>query len=161
MFKPVHLLACATIFAFASGCAGPPGAPLPHFAQAQGPQCFRDNQVYGFRPAADGAVDVMTRQGPFRLHLGPGCPDFSWIMQIGVRTVDSSWLCEGKPDQLITAYQTPYSRCPILNVQALGPGGAWGAQAASGAATTARERFSAPAIPAIASSAPTIAMKSH
>jgi hypothetical protein len=121
MFKPLQLLACATIFGITSGCAAPSGAPLPQFAQSHGPQCFRANQVYGYTPAANGDVDLATAQGPFRVHLGSDCPDFSWIMQIGVRPVESSWLCEGKADELITAFQTQFSRCAISGIQALGP----------------------------------------
>jgi hypothetical protein len=120
MFKPVHLLACATSFAL-TACAMPPGSPFPQLTQSSGPQCFRANQVYGYTPEPNGDVEVRTAQGPFRIQLGPGCPDFSWIMQIGVRPAGDSWLCEGRPDQLITAFETPYSRCWIRGIQALGP----------------------------------------
>lgn len=119
MIKPVPMLACAAVFAI-TACAAPPPGPVPEFAM-NGRQCFRANQVYGFTPGPNGYVDLATGQGPFRVHLGPGCPDFSWIMQVGVRPVESSWLCEGKPDQLITAFDTPFSRCSISEIQALAP----------------------------------------
>lgn len=160
MFRPVLSLACATIAAVTSGCAAPSSAPLPEFAQSNR-QCFRANQVYGYTPAPDGDVDISTAQGPFRVHLGSGCPDFSWIMQIGVRPVESSWLCEGRSDELITAFQTPFSRCPISGIHALAPAPALRAQAASGEDTVVRERFSAPAIPPRASSAPSTAVGVH
>ena len=161
MFRPVLSVACATIAVVTSGCAGPSGNPVPQFAQLQGRQCFRANQVYGYTPGPNGDVDVRTAQGPFRIHLCQGCPDFSWIMQIGVRPVESSWLCEGMPDELITAFETQFNRCPISVIQALGPAGAMRAQAASGEATVVRERFSAAAIPPRASSAPTTAVGVH
>lgn len=119
MFKP--LLACAGALTVGA-CAMPPGAPAPQFAQSSGPQCFRANEVFGYTQGPDGVVDVQTANGPFQLRLGAGCPDFSWIMQIGVRPVESSWLCEGHPDELITAFQTPFSRCAISDIQPLGPG---------------------------------------
>jgi hypothetical protein len=120
MIKPAPFIVCVGAFA-AGACAVPPGTPVPQFAQSSGPQCFRANEVYGYTRGPDGFVDVQTASGPFRMHLGPGCPDFSWIMQIGVRPVESSWLCEGKSDELITAFQTPFSRCSISEIQALNP----------------------------------------
>ena len=119
MMKP--LLACAAIFA-AAGCAGPPGGPAPQFAQSRGPQCFRVNEVYGYSPGPDGFVDLQTAQGPFRVRLGPGCPDFSWLMQIGLRPMESSWLCERKWDVLITGDPIPANTCVISHIQSLAPG---------------------------------------
>ena len=119
MMKPV--LACVAIFAAAS-CAGPPGAPAPQFAQSRGPECFRVNEVYGYSPGPDGLVDLQTAQGPFRVRLGPGCPDFSWFMQIGLRPMESSWLCERKWDVLITGSPVPGNACVISHIQSLAPG---------------------------------------
>jgi hypothetical protein len=33
--------------------------------------------------------------------------------------VDDSWLCEGDPQQIITAYQTPLARCQITDIESL------------------------------------------
>ena len=119
MMKPV--LACVAIFAAAS-CAGQPGAPAPQFAQSRGAECFRVNEVYGYSPGPDGLVDLQTAQGPFRVRLGPGCPDFSWFMQIGLRPMESSWLCERKWDVLITGSPVPGTACVISHIQSLAPG---------------------------------------
>jgi hypothetical protein len=126
MKKPIRSIACAGALGIA-GCAAPPGAWAPHYAPLRysamrGPQCFRANEVFGYTPQPDGFVIVHTAEGPFRMRLGPGCPDFSWIMQIGVRPMESSWLCEGHADELITAFETPSSRCAISDIQALAPG---------------------------------------
>ena len=104
-----------------AGCAAPPTPYAPMAAQTNGRQCFRANEVYGYQPGPDGTVVVQTGSGPFRLRLGPGCPDFSWIMQIGVRPVESSWLCAGHPDDIITAFQTQFSRCSVSEIEPLGP----------------------------------------
>lgn len=116
-----RLLAAALIFA-ASACAGPPGAPAPQLAQSRGPECFRVNEVYGYSQGPDGFVDLQTAQGPFRVRLGPGCPDFSWFMQIGLRPMESSWLCERKWDVLITGSPVPGNACVISHIQSLAPG---------------------------------------
>lgn len=119
MTKSLVMAGCAAALALGS-CAAPAGPPA-YFAQSSGPACFRADQVYAFTRGPDRYVDLQTAQGPFRARLGPNCPDFSWMMEIGVRPVDSSWLCAGKPDQLITAYQTQFSRCSISEIRPLMP----------------------------------------
>jgi hypothetical protein len=116
-----RLLACAAIFA-AAGCAGPPGAPASQFAQSRGPECFRVNEVYGYSSGPDGLVDLQTAQGPFRVKLGPGCPDFSFFMEIGLRPMESSWLCERKWDMLITGDPIATNTCTISHIQSLASG---------------------------------------
>jgi hypothetical protein len=118
MAKLPHLFALTALLGI-SGCSAPQGPPLPQFAQSVGPACFRANEVYGYTQGSDGYVDLQTASGPFRAKLGPACPNFSWMMQIGVRPVESSWLCAGKPDQLITAFDTPFSRCSISEIRPL------------------------------------------
>jgi hypothetical protein len=114
---------CALV---ATGCAVAPGAPPPYYAQSSGPACFRADQVYAYQQGPDGFVDLQTAQGPFRMRMAPNCPNFSWIMQIGVRPVSDSWICAGRPDQIITAFQTPFSRCGVSQIEPLGPGPVFG-----------------------------------
>jgi hypothetical protein len=118
MTRSVRLLAFAS-FTILGTCVLPSAGPLSQFADARGRQCFRANEVYGYSRAEDGFVDVRTGQGPFRLRLNPGCPDFSVIMQIGVRPMDSSWLCEGKDEVLIAPNRTGNNRCPISDISAV------------------------------------------
>jgi hypothetical protein len=56
------------------------------------------------------------------MHLGPGCPDFSWFMQTGVRPMQSSWLCERKSDVLITGTGVPGNACVVSQIQSLASG---------------------------------------
>jgi hypothetical protein len=118
MTKPARLLALAS-FTLIAACAAPRPGPFAQFADARGRQCFRAGDVSSFSRAEDGFVDIQTAEGPFRLRLTPGCPDFSLIMQIGVRPMDSSWLCEGKDEVLITPNATGNTRCPISDIRAL------------------------------------------
>jgi hypothetical protein len=120
MMKPSSLLLSISIVGLA-GCAGAPTAPGTEMAQSRGPQCFRVNEVYSYTQAADGFVDLQTTSGPFRMHLDPGCPDFSWIMEIGIRPMDSSWLCERKADELITPNPYTNNRCFIGGIERLTP----------------------------------------
>jgi hypothetical protein len=122
MIKPVPLCAYPAMVALAA-CAVPQDAYSPQYAQSRGPQCFRVNEVYGYSEAGARSVDLNTAQGPFRMHLGPGCPDFSWIMQIGIRPMESSWLCEGKTDVLITATPVPGNACIVGDIERLEPSG--------------------------------------
>jgi hypothetical protein len=119
MMKPLLL---AVSIAALAGCAAPPSAPGTELAQSRAPQCFRVNEVYGYTQADDGYVQLQTASGPFRMHLDPGCPDFSWIMQIGIRPMDSSWLCEGAADELITPNPFTNNRCFIGEIQSMAPG---------------------------------------
>lgn len=118
MIKPMQFLACATL-ATISGCAAPPGGYYPELAQSRGPACFRVNEVHGFTQGPNGIVDLQTAQGPFRMRLSRGCPDFSYIMQIGIRPRESSWLCEGKFDELITGSPVPGNVCTVSEIQSL------------------------------------------
>jgi hypothetical protein len=116
MIKPLQLLACAS-FCAVTACAVEPAAAPTQLARA--PQCFHANEVFGYAPQPDGSVQLQTAQGPFQIRLAPNCPDFSWVMQIGVRPGDDSWLCEGDPQQIITAYQSQFSRCEITEIESL------------------------------------------
>ncbi len=118
MIEPVRLLACVA-FAGIAGCAAPQTSSYASAPQSRGPACFRANEVTGYTPGPDGFVEVATAEGPFRLRLGPGCPDFSWIMEVGVRPMESSWLCEGKADELITAAPPPAHRCTVSEIESL------------------------------------------
>jgi hypothetical protein len=122
MIKLVSLLASVTFLGM-TACAGPPAPPFPQFAQSQPPGCFRVNEVYAWSPGPDGLVQLQTMQGPFQIRLGPNCPDFSWIMQIGIRPMESSWLCEGHSDALITATPVsgPLADCSVGDIRRLAP----------------------------------------
>jgi hypothetical protein len=116
MIKPVKLLACASLLAVAGCAAQPTGFPAQ---AARAPQCFHANEVFSYSAGPDGLVQLQTAQGPFEIRLGRSCPDFSWMMQIGIRPVDDSWLCEGHPQQITTAYESMFSRCPITEIVSL------------------------------------------
>lgn len=116
MIKPLPLLAFVSLFAVAA-CAVQPGPPPVQFSRA--PQCFHANEVFGYTSAPDGTVQLETAQGPFAIRLAPNCPDYSWMMQIGLRPVDDMWLCEGHPQQIVTAYESPFSRCRITSIESL------------------------------------------
>lgn len=121
MIKPVPLFACLSFVAI-TACAAPVSAPTPQFAaQSRAPQCFRVNEVYAYSPGPEGMVQLQTAQGPFQMRLGRGCPDFSWIMQIGIRPMEASWLCEGHDDVLITGDPVPRNACTVSEVQSLAP----------------------------------------
>ena len=51
--------------------------------------------------------------------MDASCPNFSWMMQIGLRPVEDSWLCAGRPDNIITAYETQFSQCAIREIEPL------------------------------------------
>jgi hypothetical protein len=116
MMKSVPALATISLI-MTSACSFQPAAVPSQFARA--PQCFHANEVLGYTAGPDGSVQLQTAQGPFQIRLGPNCPDFSWMMQIGVRPVDDSWLCEGHSQQIITAYQSQFSRCRITDIESL------------------------------------------
>ena len=118
MTRPAQLLALASLISLAT-CVAPPAGPFSQFADARGRQCFRATDVTGYSHAGDGFVDLQTSQGPFRLRMSPACPDFSVIMRIGIRPMDSSWLCEGKDEVLITGNATGNMHCPISDIHAL------------------------------------------
>jgi len=119
--KPARLLLFASLTMVAA-CAAPPPPGSSQLAELGGRQCFRADQVLSYTAGEGGIVDLQTAQGPFEVRMGPGCPDFSWIMQIGVRPAYSNWMCEGRGDQIITAYQTQFSRCWVGDIRALTPG---------------------------------------
>jgi len=118
MTRSVRLLAFAS-FTILGTCIAPSSGPLSETADARGRQCFRANDVHGFSRAEDGFVNVRTGQGPFRLRLNPACPDFSVIMRVGIRPMDSSWLCEGKDEMLIVPHLPTNNRCPISDISAV------------------------------------------
>jgi uncharacterized protein DUF6491 len=122
MTKPVRLIAFAS-FILLAACAATPAGPYAKFADARGRQCFRATDVDSYSPGPDGFVNVHTAQGPFRLRMtGVGCPDFGWIMQIGIRPMESSWLCEGRYDMLIAPNPAGNARCLVSNIQSLASG---------------------------------------
>jgi len=122
MIKPGHLLALASFMAVATS-AVPPPAMSPAAAQS-GPQCFRANELYGYRPGVGGLVSVQTTGHRwFQMRLNIGCPDFSWIMQIGIRPMDSSWLCEGRPQELIAPNPVGVDRCYVSDIRPIAPTG--------------------------------------
>lgn len=121
MIKRMTLFACIGL-AGLTGCAAPEGAGVASAGQSRGRECFRANEVTGYTPGPDGYVELATAEGPFRMRLGPGCPDFGWIMQVGVRPMESSWLCEGKADELITTTPVRANLCTVSEIESLGPG---------------------------------------
>jgi len=120
MIKPTHLLALASFTVLAASAVVPPTSS-PAAAQS-GPQCFRANELYGYSPVAAGTVNVRTSGNRwFQMRLAGDCPNFSWIMQIGIRPMDSSWLCQGHPQELIAPYPGGLNRCYVSDIQPVMP----------------------------------------
>ena len=120
MFKPAALLAFIGI-ASLGACAPPPGESA-QFAVSSGRQCFRANELYGYSHEADGMVRIRTSGDRwFEMRLNRGCPDFSWIAQIGIRPVESQWLCEGRSDELIAPSPAGLDRCYVSDIRRVAP----------------------------------------
>ena len=116
MIKPAHFLALASFTALAASAVLPPSMS-PAVAQS-GPQCFRANELYGYSPGPGGFVNIRTSGNRwFQIHLTGDCPNFSWIMQIGIRPMESSWLCRGRSQELITPYPGGLARCYVSGIQ--------------------------------------------
>ena len=125
MFKPVHLLVFVS-FTAVGASASPPASSLVRLHLASGPRCFRASDVSEYRAGSAGLVQVRAEGNRwFEFRLSAGCPNFSWLMKIGIRPRESSWLCEGKSDELVA--DESEGRCFISDIRELAP-------AASGAA---------------------------
>ena len=119
MFKPVHLLVFAS-FTAVGASASPPAGGSVRLASASGPQCFRASDVSEYRPGPAGIVQVRAEGNRwFEFRLSAGCPNFSWLMKIGIRPRESSWLCEGKSDELVADESD--GRCIISDIRELAP----------------------------------------
>jgi hypothetical protein len=117
MIRPAHLLALASFMAVATSAVPPSSAPA--FAQS-GPQCFRANELYGYKAGAGGIVNIQsTGHRWFQVRLSRGCPDFGWISQIGIRPMDSSWLCEGQAQELIAPNPAGLDRCYVSDIRSM------------------------------------------
>ena len=120
MFKPTHFLVLASFTAVAASAVLPPS--LSPAAAQSGPQCFRANELYGYSPGADGTVNIRTSGNRwFQMRLTGGCPDFGWIMQIGIRPMESSWLCEGHAQELIAPHPGGLDRCYVSEIRPIMP----------------------------------------
>lgn len=127
MFKPAHLLVLVT-FASIGASAAAPTYTDAQFIRTSGPQCFRASSVSRFAPGPMGYVMVRADGNRwFQMHLSPGCPDFRLIMEIGIRPNDSSWLCEGKGDELGGLPPDRAGRCFVNEIRQLPPGAMSGA----------------------------------
>jgi hypothetical protein len=105
-----------------AGCTASPSAPPGplQFAETSAPECFRANEIYGYSRGPDGLLNIQTVGGrSFAMRLSPGCPDPSWIMQIGLRPWNSQWLCQGSFDKL--SAPSPYGTglCMVSNIEEL------------------------------------------
>jgi hypothetical protein len=120
MIKPAHFLALASFTALAASAVLPPSMS-PAVAQS-GPQCFRANELYGYSPGPGGFVNIRTSGNRwFQMRLTGGCPDFGWIMQIGIRPMESSWLCEGHAQELIAPHPGGLDRCYVSEIRPIIP----------------------------------------
>lgn len=119
MFKPAHLLVVVSFVALGASVAVP--APRSTTASmASGPRCFKTSNVSDYRAGAPGVVQVRADGDRwFELRLSPGCPDLRSLMAVGIRPRDSSWLCEGKTDELMADSE---SRCFVLDIRELPTG---------------------------------------
>jgi hypothetical protein len=120
MFKPAHFLLLASFSAVAASAQAPTGVPF--FSSVSGRQCFRVATLAGYTPGPPGMVAIRADRGRwFQMHLSRGCPDFSLIMQIGLRPTESTWLCEGDAAELAGL---PLDRnvCFVGDIRRLAPG---------------------------------------
>jgi len=116
MIRAMHGLALATT-AVTAACGLPQPDGRAQIALATGPQCFRANQLYAYRTGPDGLVSIRTVNDRwFSMRLSGGCPDFAWIMKIGIRPMESSWLCEGMADELIAPHPGQENRCYVSDI---------------------------------------------
>jgi hypothetical protein len=77
--------------------------------------------VSEYRAGSAGVVQVRADGNRwFEFRLSAGCPNFSWLMQIGIRPRESSWLCEGKADELVA--DVSEGRCFISDIRELASG---------------------------------------
>lgn len=117
MFKPVPLLVFVSFAAMAASPTAPVRKPV---LLASGGQCFRASDVSDYRPGAAGVVQVRTEGNRwFELHVSPGCPDIRLLKEIGLRPRESSWLCQGQDDELITDTE---NRCFVSDIRELPAG---------------------------------------
>jgi hypothetical protein len=120
MFKPVHLLVFVS-FAAVGASASPPVGGSARVHLASGPQCFRASSVSDYRAGSAGVVQVRADGNRwFEFRLSAGCPNFSWLMKIGIRPRESLWLCEGKADELFA--DDSDGRCFISDIRELASG---------------------------------------
>ena len=120
MFKPVRLLVFVS-FAAVGASASPPTGSFVRLHLASGPQCFRASGVSEYRAGSAGVVQVRAEGNRwFEFRLSAGCPNFNWLMKIGIRPRESSWLCEGQSDELVA--DESEGRCFISDVRELPPG---------------------------------------
>lgn len=116
----IPMLAAAALIA---ACAAEEPEAASASAQARGQSdCFYANNVDGFTPRGEEAVDI--RVGPnrhYRLELGGFCPDVDWSQQIALRNRGgSSWICRGMDAEIIVP--TPGigpQRCLVTDVRRL------------------------------------------
>ena len=124
MFRSVRLLAFNSFIALAA-CAAPAPENGTQVAISSGPQCFRVNELRGYRSGPDGLVNIQTAGDRwFQARLRGGCPEFGWIAEIGLRPRKSLWLCEGAADELIAPFPGARGNCYISDVRRVGSGDA-------------------------------------
>ena len=119
MFKPVYLLVVVGVAAIAASAA----AQLRHeppYSFASGPQCFRVTDILTYTAGSGGTLNVMVGgQRWFRLQLSGDCGDLGELPKIGLRPMESSWLCEGKTDELIVGHHDGSQRCFVNKIERL------------------------------------------
>jgi len=122
MSKPVRFLAFAS-FGILSACATQAPDSGASLAMSSGPQCFRVNELRGFRTGPDGLAAIRTSGDRwFELRLSGVCPDFGWISQIGIRPRDTLLLCEGSTEKLIAPFPGHGDNCYVTGVRRIAPG---------------------------------------
>lgn len=123
MMRPVPLLASTLVLSLA-GCTASPVVPpgTPQFAETGAPGCFRANEILSYAQGPDGMVNLTTVNGrAFEMHLGPGCPAASWIMDIGLRPWKSLWLCQGAVDKLTAPNPYVAGPCMVSSIREVAP----------------------------------------
>src|SRR5688500_13502025 len=85
-------------------------------------QCFRAQDVNGFRPVDRDTVDVTVGAGRvYRLELAIDCQDINWSQRIAIRSRGSSWICTGRglDAELIVPDAIGIGRCLVNDVRRL------------------------------------------
>ena len=114
MLRPVYSLVFISFAALATSAALK--GQSPNLVLASGPRCFRASDASDYRPGAPGLVQVRAGRNQFEFRLSAGCPDIRSLKEIGLRPRDSSWLCEGKTDELMADGD---NRCFISDIREL------------------------------------------
>ena len=118
--RSVHLSAAVVALACLAACA-PTAEPEMTAAEAGGRQCFRPDDVNGFRPEGRDAVYFTVGVNQvYRAEIVGVCPDVDWSQRIAIRTTGAgNWVCHGLDADLLVPGPAGVQRCPITAIRRL------------------------------------------